>query len=336
MTQHGFRSACVGYGYWGRNIARVIHTSRDFELRAICDLSATNLDQARAAYPHVDCLALDDALALDEIDMVAIVTPTDAHYPLARKYIMAGKHVLVTKPFTRTLDQAEELVRLAGEHGVCVFVDHTFVFNPAVRMLKQLLPRIGTPFFVLGQRLNLGLFQPDVNVIHDLMPHDISIITYLLDRPIEKAVTSAFRSAGLEQEDIAHSTFEMAGNVKGLITVSWLAPAKIRQFIIVGSDGMLSYDDVAVGEKVRFYDRGIAYSQLADPEGPLAYTARLSYRSGDMFSPALPNTEALAEEMKEFARSIRDPETRVTYDRLNLNIMSGLQRVLDGLHNGSA
>lgn len=334
MTQR-LRAAAVGYGYWGKNIARVLQGSADFELRYICDLGAANRARAAAAFPHVECLESFEQLPLDEVDVVAIITPADTHYPLAKRCIEAGKHVLVTKPFTRTHAEAEELVALARQRGVCVFVDHTFVFNPAVQTLKRLLPRIGTPYLVVGQRLNLGLFQPDVNVIYDLMPHDISIISYLLDRPIQSAVTSAFRSMGLEQEDIAHSTFEMSDNIKGFITVSWLAPAKIRQFIVVGSEGMLSYDDVAVSEKVRFYDRGVSLSELSDPEGMMAYTARISYRSGDMFSPALPNTEALAEEMRAFAESIRDPGTRAFYDRLNLNIMYGLQTILDGRHQGT-
>lgn len=324
------RAAVVGYGYWGKNIARVIDGSDAFSLDFVCDVSEASRHRASKAHRHATCVATIDELPMDAYDAVAIVTPTDSHYPLARQCLEARKHVLVTKPFARTEAQAEELVRLARANDVCVFVDHTFVFNPAVRTLKELLPRVGTPYFVLGQRLNLGLFQPDVNVLYDLMPHDVSIITYLFDRPIERAVTSAFCSAGLEQEDIAHSTFEMGGNVKGLITVSWLAPAKIRQFIIVGSDGMLSYDDVAVSEKVRVYDRGISLAELSNPAAALAYTARISYRSGDMYSPALPNTEALESEMREFAASIHDRDTRARYERLNLDIMAGLQRILDG------
>lgn len=331
MSGARLRCACIGYGYWGKNIARVLQGSRDFALTHICDAGARQRESAAAAFPHVTCVTSVDELPLDQLDVIAIVTPADTHYPLAKAYLEAGKHVLVTKPFTRTYAQAEELVAIARRQGVCVFVDHTFVFNPAVRTLKELLPRVGTPYLVIGQRLNLGLFQPDVNVIYDLMPHDISIVSYLLDRPIRSASTSAFRAAGLEQEDVAHSTFELADGIKGLITVSWLAPAKIRQFIVVGSDGMIAYDDVAVSEKVRFYDRGISYDQLSDPQGLMAYTTRISYRSGDMFSPALPNREALADEMVAFAESIRDPAVRDAYDRLNLDVMFGLQQVVDGL-----
>lgn len=326
------RCALAGYGYWGTNIARVLQASADFSLDYVVDPSPASRTRAAGAYPHVRCVASDAEVPADAVDVVAIVTPTDDHYPLAKRSLEAGKHVLVTKPFTRTYEQARELVELARANDRCVFVDHTFVFNPAVRVLKTLLPRVGKPYFVLSQRLNLGLFQPDVNVIYDLMPHDVSIMSYVLERPIERATTFAFRSAGLAQEDIAHTTFEMSEGVKGFITVSWLAPAKIRQFIIVGSEGMLSYDDVAVGEKVRFYDRGISYAQMSDPREILAYTARISYRSGDMFSPALPNKEALAEEMLAFAASIRDRETRRSYDELNLHIMRGLQRIVDGTH----
>lgn len=323
------KAALIGYGYWGRNIARVLNSSSAFDLKVICDETPAKLNEAKKIYSNVEMVRSIEEIPSD-IDVVAIITPAESHYPLAKRFLERGKHILLTKPFTMNLKEAEELVELAGKMDRVVFVDHTFVFNPAVKKLKELLPKIGKPYFVVSQRLNLGIFQPDVNVIYDLMPHDLSILAYLFDKPITSAVTSAFCSAGYPQADLAHASFELEGGIKGLVSVSWLAPAKIRQFIVVGSAGMLSYDDVAVTEKVRFFDRGISEKELTESNSLSSYAARISYRSGDMFSPAIANTEALGEEMVEFAKAIQDSKTRRFYNELNLNTMRNLQRVLDG------
>ena len=227
--------AVVGHGYWGKNITRVFSQSQDFQLHTICDARPEVRDSVARLYPATQQISDIEALD-DDVEVVAIVTPTDSHYELAKHCLENDRHVLLTKPFTRYLWQTEELLELAEKRNRTVFADYTFVFNPAVRKLKEMLPRIGTPYFVLSQRLNLGLYQPDVNVVYDLMPHDLSILNYLFDRSLESANTTLVRAAGLPQEDLAHTSFTLEGNLQGHITVSWLSPYKVRQFYVVGSN----------------------------------------------------------------------------------------------------
>jgi predicted dehydrogenase len=320
------KTAVVGYGYWGKNIARVVSESEQFSLDIVCDSNESARRRAAKIHPHSRQISNLKEIPND-IAVVAIVTPADSHYSLARYFLSQGKHVLLAKPFASSLAEAEELAVIAKKSGRTIFVDHTFVFHPAVRKLKELLGRIGTPYFVLSQRLNLGLYQSDVNVIYDLMPHDLSILAYLFDDAIRPTNVQAIAAAGLPKEDLAHCSFEMANGPRGLVTVSWLSPSKIRQFIIVGSRGILSYDDVEVTEKVKFYDRGVDFD-LTNVESLAAYTSRISYRTGDLYSPAIPNTEALSFELQEFHRAILDPNVREEYQQISLNTMVGLERVV--------
>jgi predicted dehydrogenase len=334
MTSKNYRVALVGYGYWGKNIARVFSESSDFDLEYICDQNTKNLEKAKKLYPSTRMIPTIDEISPD-VDVVAIITPADTHFPLAKKFLTEGKHVLVTKPFTKNYAEAQELVALAKKMNRTIFVDHTFFFNAAVRRLKEHLHRIGTPYFVVAQRMNLGLYQPDVNVIYDLMPHDLSILAYLFDDGIKRCTAEAFKVANLPQEDLASTSFEMTNGIKGTISVSWLAPSKIRQFIIVGSKGMVSYDDGSWSEKLKFYDTSLDVSELTNTSNSAMYTQRISYRSGDMYSPAVPNQEALTLEMKEFAEAIRNPQKAEYYNQLNLRVMESLDRILTSCANAS-
>jgi predicted dehydrogenase len=324
--------AVIGYGYWGTNVARAFTQSPAFDLDTICDLSADRRAAASRTHPAVRCVKRIEDIP-DTTDVVATITPVDTHYRLARHFLEKGKHVLVTKSFTRTLEEAETLIRIAGEQEVAVFVDHTFVFNPAVRSLKKLLPRIGQPYFLLSQRLNLGRYQPDVNVLYDLMPHDLSIISYLFESEIKSSTCLAFSAAGLPQEDFAQASFTLQNGVRGTVTVSWLAPSKVREFTIVGSNGMLTYDDTRVAEKVKLYDKSIRIDGVDEADPDLAYTARISYRTGDLFSPAISDGEALAIELVEFERAIRDPEVRRRYDAMNRTVMKDLEAILQSVRS---
>jgi len=323
------KKVCViGYGYWGKNIARVFNESPTFELSAVCEADPKARALAAKLYPQVELLDSFESIG-PEISVVAIVTPTNTHFELAKHCLERGFHVFITKPMTRTYEQTEELFALARKKNLMLWADHTFVFNPAVRKLKENLPRIGRPLLLISQRLNLGLYQPDVNVIYDLMPHDLSIACFLFDNVITKATTFAHAAAGLPQEDVAHTSFELENGVHGLITVSWLSPQKVRQFFVVGTDGMLCYDDVEVAEKVKFYDKGLSFEQLSRPGDPQSYTSQVSYRSGDMFSPAVPNTEALKFELEEFARTFEDPTLQSYYENLNNGVMKSLSTVVN-------
>lgn len=320
--------ALLGYGYWGKNIARNFSLSSKFELHTICDLDKKNLEMAKKMFPSVN--VTDDFKQIsDDVDVVAPIVPVDHHYFFADYFLEKGKHVLLTKPFTKKIDETIKLIEKADRKGLTIFADHTFIFNPAVRKMKEMLPKIGTPYIVLSSRLNLGLYQPDVNVVYDLMPHDLSIISYLFDGNIKTATTNSFSAAGLPHEDFAHSSIEYDNNVKAFVTVSWLSPYKIRDFIIVGSEGMISYDDNQVTEKIKFYNRGVDLKDLQAGSSEIGYTARISYKSGDSISPAIEGTEALKLEMDEFYKAIHDPQIRHYYNQITMRTMRALSLVID-------
>jgi len=269
--------ALIGYGYWGKNIARNFSLSSKFELHTICDLDENNLENAKRMFPSVN-VTNDYKMISDDVDVVAPIVPVDHHYFFADYFLEKGKHVLLTKPFTKQIDQTIKLIEKADRKGLTIFADHTFIFNPAVRKMKEMLPKIGTPYIVLSSRLNLGLYQPDVNVVYDLMPHDLSIISFLFDGNITSATTNSFSAAGLPHEDFAQTSIEFDNKVKAFVTVSWLSPYKIRDFIIVGSEGMINYDDNQVTEKIKFYNRGVDLKDLQAGASEIGYTARISYK----------------------------------------------------------
>lgn len=315
--------AIIGHGYWGKNIARNFAQSEEFSLEVICDVSEEALKKAKLLYPGVRVIK-DYKQMPDDIDIVAPIVKVESHYEIANYFLDKKKHVLLTKPFTKTYDQAKKLIEKADKLGLTVFADHTFIFNPAVRKLKELLPKIGNPYLVMSSRLNLGLYQPDVNVIYDLMPHDMSIIHYIFDTNIAKANSSAFHASGFPQEDFAQTNLEFECGLRAFVTVSWLSPYKIRDFIIIGDQGMLTYDDNQVGEKVKYYDKGVDSIKKPDSKD-LAYTSRISYRSGDLYAPAITNIEALSFEFSEFLKSIYDKKTRDYYNRITLQTMKSLE-----------
>ena len=320
--------ALVGYGYWGKNIARNFSQNPKFQLHTICDLDENNLSAASLLYPN--CKFISDYKAIsDDVDIVALIVPVHLHYPLADYFLDQGKHILLTKPFTQNLEETEKLLQKSREKNLTVFADHTFIFNPAVRKLKELLPKIGDPYLVMSSRLNLGLYQPDVNVIYDLMPHDLSIINYLFNTEILSAETTSFSAAGLPQEDFAQSSLVFENGVRAFVTVSWLSPYKIRDFIVVGSEGMLSYDDNQVTEKVKFYDKGVDISELIPGSQKVNYTAKLNYKAGDSFSPAINGVEALKFEFDEFLLAINDRKVRASYDAVTLRTMRSLEKVIN-------
>ena len=320
--------ALVGYGYWGKKYCKKFFSKSKFNLHTICDLDQQNLNNASLLYPNCQMISNYKEIG-DDVDIVALIVPVHLHYPLADYFLDQGKHVLLTKPFTQNIEETESLLKKAKSKNLTVFADHTFVFNPAVRKLKELLPKIGDPYLVMSSRLNLGLYQPDVNVIYDLMPHDLSIINYLFNTEILSAETTSFSAAGLPQEDFAQSSLVFENGIRAFVTVSWLSPYKIRDFIVVGSEGMLSYDDNQVTEKVKFYDKGVDISELIPGAKKLNYTARLNYKAGDSFSPAINGVEALKFEFDELLLAINDEKVRDFYDAVTLRTMRSLDKVIN-------
>ncbi len=294
----------IGYGYWGPNLARNFAETDGVRLAAIADARADR--RAAAARRHQDALVCADAsavIARGDIDAVVVATPLDTHYTFAKAAIERDKHVLVEKPFVGRKTQAEDLAALAEKHDVRLMVDHTFVYNGAVRRIRSLVDagELGELLYLDSVRVNLGLLQPDSNVIWDLATHDLSIMDYLIDdRPI--AVSAhGIAAAGFDHENVAYVTVHFNRGFLAHFHVNWLAPVKVRQMLLGGSQRMVVYDDTDPAEKVRVYDKGVDVD-AADRE-----TRRqllVSYRTGDMYAPTFDRREALSLVAQEFANAI--------------------------------
>ncbi len=315
-----FKIGLIGYGYWGPNLARNFNANPDMKLSAICDFSESRLEMACRLYPQVKP-GMDTAGIFKDtdIDAVAIATPVSTHYNLAKQALLADKHVWLEKPITETVEQAEELIELAQKRKKVLFVDHTFVYTGAVRKIKQLIEKneLGDIVYFDSARINLGLFQQDIDVIWDLAPHDLSIMDYLI--PLKKLSVSAtglnYNGNGLNPKSML--TINMENNVIAHINVSWLSPVKIRQTLIGGSKKMILYDDTHPDEKVKVYDKGV---QIYETKEDL-YRLNVQYRVGDMYVPKLENHEALALEAQHFADCVLKGEKPITGGEAGLEIV---------------
>lgn len=293
----------IGYGYWGPNIVRNFIAHQDCKVTAVCDKNPVALARVLTQHPNI-CLMTDadDIVMSPDIDAVAIVTPVSYHYELAKKALENGKHVFVEKPFTATSAQADELVELAERKNLQIMVDHTFLFTGAVRKIKQLVDdgTLGPLYYYDSTRVNLGLFQHDVNVLWDLAPHDLSIMDYLVG--LEPDLVVATGSAHVNAlEDVAHLTVYFPNNVLAHINVNWLSPVKVRTTLVGGQKKMLVWNDLDPAEKVRVYDKG------ADVKTELGvHKLLVSYRSGDMWAPKVEELEALQLETRYFLDCIKN------------------------------
>lgn len=287
----------LGYGYWGPNLARNLAESDAFELTAIADRDPARLALAARRYPLADCRQDADIAACEA---VVIATPVSSHFTLARRALGNGQHVLVAKPLAHTLEQAVELQRLAGEQHLVLMTDHTFVHTGAVRELAYLAGTFGTPLYYDSQRVNLGLFQSDVDVLWDLAPHDLSIIAAVFPREEPSAVSCVLEDrTGNGQADCAWLTVWHRSGFVAHAHLSWLSPVKVRRAVFVGRLRTAVYDDMEPSEKVKVYDAGVTFKP-----GPETHAALVDYRTGDCWAPHLSFTEALANEVAEFARLI--------------------------------
>jgi predicted dehydrogenase len=287
----------IGYGYWGPNIVRNFSGHQDCKVVAVCDKSAAALDRVASRHPGITTTTdANDILASSDIDAVAVVTPVSGHYPLAKKALENGKHVFVEKPFTATSAEAEELIELAERNRLQIMVDHTFLFTGAVRKIKQLIDEgaLGQLYYYDSTRVNLGLFQHDVNVLWDLAPHDLSIMDYLIG--LEPELVVATGGAHFNRlEDVAYLTVYFPNKVIAHINVNWLSPVKVRTTLVGGQRRMLLWDDMDRGEKIRVYDKG---ADVRTEEG--VHKLLVSYRSGDMWAPRVEELEALQLETRYF------------------------------------
>ena len=294
----------IGCGYWGPNIVRNFSSAEDARVVAVADLRPERLDAIRSRAPLARLTTEAAELIGDpEIEAVAITTPVSTHHALARAALEAGKHVLVAKPLAATLEEADDLVALAEERGRVLMVDHTFVYTGAVRKIKRLIDdgAVGDLLYFDSVRINLGLFQHDVNVIWDLAAHDFSILTYLLDgvRPRTVSATGASHSRS-RLEDVAYVTLEYENDFIAHFHVNWLSPVKIRQTLIGGSQRMVVWNDLDPDEKIKVYDKGIDHGDREQ-----TYEALVSYRIGDAWIPQVERHEALGFEAAHFVDCVR-------------------------------
>ena len=312
----------VGYGYWGPNVVRNLDHLEEAEVVAVCDKSAAARKKVARAYP--DVRVTDNAAELmssPEIDAIAVVTPVWTHYELTKAALQNGKHVFVEKPFTSNAGQAQELIDLAARKNIKIMVDHTFLFTGAVTKIKQLLQdgALGKLYYYDSTRVNLGLFQHDVNVVWDLAPHDLSIIDYLIQRTPE-AISATGQTHLNGHEDVAFITLYFPDKVIAHINVNWLSPVKVRTTLIGGEKKMLVWNDLEADEKIKIYDKGV---KVTSREG--LYDLLVHYRSGDMWAPQIEQIEALTRELAYFVACISKDEAPVNDGEAGLRVVRMLE-----------
>jgi predicted dehydrogenase len=291
------RVGVIGYGYWGPRIARNFHGVDGCEVAGICDKSPDVQRRAKQAFPNALVTGeVKDIVCSADIDVVAVITPVWTHYALAKAALENGKHVFVEKPFTSTVEQAEELIELAEQKNLRIMVDHTFLFTGAVKKLRQLIDEgaLGKLYYYDSTRVNLGLFQHDVNVLWDLAPHDLSIMDHLVASKPEVVVATGQRHLN-SHEDVAYITIYFSDCMIAHLNVNWLSPVKVRTTLLGGEKKMVVWNDLEADEKVKVYDKGVNITN-----GQSVYELLVSYRSGDMWSPKVDQTEALAAEARYF------------------------------------
>jgi predicted dehydrogenase len=301
----------IGVGYWGPNLIRNFSELEDAQVVVCSDLSEERLKKVAKRYPGVKCTTnYEDLLKDPEVDAVVIATPVSTHYPIAKAALEHGKHVMIEKPLADSSEHALELVELARRLNRVLMVDHTFIYTSAVRKIRELIDSgdLGEVLYFDSVRVNLGLFQKDINVIWDLAPHDLSIMDYLLcAEPVAISAMGASH-AGNGIANIAYMTLRFPNNLIAHFHVNWLAPVKIRQTLIGCSKKMVVYDDVEPTDKIRVYDKGIVIN--GSPEK--RYQTLVGYRTGDVLIPKIDTTEALLRVAQEYTNSIKENRAPLT------------------------
>jgi predicted dehydrogenase len=317
----------IGFGYWGPNLVRNFHDMPDSRVLAVSDLRMDRLALAASRYPGIGIFQNpSDLIRSPTIDAVAIATPVSTHYELALEALQAGKHVLVEKPLATTSEQALRLTEEAERRRLTLMVDHTFVYTGSVRTMKDLIARgeIGDLYYYDSVRVNLGLFQHDVNVLWDLAVHDLSIMDYLLPTRPRAVSATGMRHFPQEPENIAYLSLFYDGALIAHVHVNWLAPVKIRRTLIGGSRKMIIYDDVEPSEKVKVYDKGVT-TEPQPAHNERVYKMLVGYRAGDMWAPHLDGTEALKAESRHFLDCVIRSQRPVTNGEAGTRIVQILE-----------
>jgi predicted dehydrogenase len=326
------RVGVIGYGYWGPNVVRNFHGQERSRVVAVCDKSQKSMQRIRQAYPDMRITGdSKELLTATDIDAVAVVTPVWTHFELAKAALENGKHVFVEKPFTCTTAQGEKLIELADHKNLKIMVDHTFLFTGAVKRIKELIDdgTLGNLYYYDSTRVNLGLFQHDVNVIWDLAPHDLSIMDYLIkEKPEAIVATGEGHLNGVA--DVAFMTLYYPNNMIGHINVNWLSPVKVRTTLIGGEKRMLVWNDLEADEKLKIYDKGVQMTS-----GEAVYQTLVSYRTGDMWAPRVEQVEALQMEASYFVDCILSDSKPFNDGAAGLHVVRMLEAADESLkHKG--
>ena len=324
--------AVIGAGYWGPNLIRNF-----LQIDGIDGIIACDRDEARLAKMRKQFYGIETAndyaevINRSDVHIIVIATPVSSHHEIAKAALLAGKHCFIEKPMTASSAEAQELIALAEEKKLKLFVDHTFIYTGAVQKMKEIITsgRLGDIYYFDSVRINLGLFQHDVNVIWDLAPHDLSIMDFLLDQQAVSVSATGACHVGNGLEDIAYLTLMFENNLIAHFHVNWLAPMKIRKTLIGGTKSMIIFDDTEASEKVKIYDKGI---DVTTREG--VYDTLVQYRTGDMLSPKLDQTEALAAGTRHFVDCILNDKQPITNGRAGLNVVRILEASEESIKNG--
>jgi predicted dehydrogenase len=314
----------VGLGYWGPNLIRNLTEIDSAQLSWICDLDQSRLDLFGRRYPGVSCTRDFEALLTDsELEAIVIATPISTHYPLAKAALRAGKHVFIEKPLAASVSEAEELAQLARERRLTLMPGHTFLYSRPVNTIRDLIrsDELGDIYFISMSRVNLGLHQSDVSVAWDLGPHDFSILKYWLDETPSHVAAMSRSCVFPSIPDVAFINLEFGQGAIAHVELSWLAPSKLRRTTVVGSRKMVVYDDVS-NEPVRIFDSGV---MLDDPQSFGEF--QLSYRTGDIVSPAMPPSEPLRLEMEDFCNAIRTGADPLSSAELGVEVVRMIEAV---------
>lgn len=320
-----------GFGYWGPNLVRNFFATPGCEVRRVVDVNPERLKKSKLLYPTIDTSADAAAILEDsDIDAVVIALPISFHYETAKKALLNGKHVLLEKPMTRLKSQARELIDMASDKGKILMVDHTFLYTGAVRKIKEIVSRgeLGNIRYFDSTRINLGLFQSDINVLWDLAPHDISILLHLVDESPRSVIATGISHTGNDLENLAYLTLNFESNMVAHFTSSWTSPVKIRQILIGGTKKMIVYDDVEPTEKVKVYDTGFEVRSEEEKNKIL-----VDYRVGDIYIPKIDNREALKGVAEDFVAAVDRGIEPVSNWKSGLEVVTILEAAEQSIKN---
>ncbi len=324
----------IGCGYWGPNLIRNFNENYNTDIIYACDLDIKRLERIKLRYPTVTATTnYKDLLRDKNLQAVAIATPVRTHYKLIKEVFDAGKHVLIEKPLASKVKEAEELVELANKKNLILFVDHTFIYTGAVKKIKEVIfsGGIGDICYFDSVRVNLGLFQSDINVIWDLAPHDISIMDYLITEKPKNVVATGASHTHSGIEDIAYVSVNFKNNLIAHFHLNWMSPVKIRRIILGGNKKMIVFDDLDPADKVKIYDKGIT---LAKTNKKVVYQNIIQYRVGDMYAPNIDNTEALKIMVDHLADCLLNKKTPITDGWSGLRVVRILEAAEKSMKKG--